>query len=119
MKNMSPTMWIPYSLTFVCKKPLSVKFTEKRNFLKLQFNNFQKIIAQSDYRVLVSAETEIIQTEGYSTGGPLSVTLADIHLIRTENDAVKPFKPVFYKQYDDDIYNRRNLLQKLLQKTEE
>ena len=37
-------------------------------------------------------------------GGPLSVTLADIHLIRTENDAVKPFKPVFYKQYDDDIY---------------
>ena len=52
-------------------------------------------------------------------GGPLSVTLADIHLIRTENDAVKPFKPVFYKQYDDDIYNRRNLLQKLLQKTEE
>ena len=59
------------------------------------------------------------QTEGYSMGGPLSVTLADIHLIRTENDAVKPFKPVFYKQYDDDIYNRRNLLQKLLQKTEE
>ena len=59
------------------------------------------------------------QTEDYSMGGPLSVTLADIHLIRTENDAVKPFKPVFYKQYDDDIYNRRNLLQKLLQKTEE
>ena len=59
---MSPTMWIPYSLTFLCKKPLSVKFTEKRNFPKLQLNNFQKIIDQSDYRVLVSAETEIIQT---------------------------------------------------------
>ena len=40
-------------------------------------------------------------------------------MIRTENDAVKPLKSVFYKQHNDDIYNRRNLLQKLLQKMEE
>ena len=40
-------------------------------------------------------------------GGPLSVTLADIHLIRTENDVVKPLKPLFYKRYVDDIYSRR------------
>ena len=39
-------------------------------------------------------------------GGPLSVTLADIHLIRTENDVVKPLKPLFYKRYVDDIYSR-------------
>ena len=47
------------------------------------------------------------QTEGCSMGGPLSVTLADIHLIRTENDVVKPLKPLFYKRYVDDIYSRR------------
>ena len=36
------------------------------------------------------------QTEGFSMGGPLSVTLADIHMIRTENDVVKPLKSLFY-----------------------
>ena len=39
-------------------------------------------------------------------GGPLSVTLADINMIRAENDVVKPMKPVFYKRYVDDIYSR-------------
>ena len=29
-------------------------------------------------------------------GGPLSVTLADIHMIRTENDVVKLLKSLFY-----------------------
>ena len=37
---------------------------------------------------------------------PLSVTLTDIHMIRTENDLVKPLKPVFYKRYVDDVYSR-------------
>ena len=40
-------------------------------------------------------------------GGPLSVTLADIHMIRTKNDVVKPLKPLFYKRYLDYIYSRR------------
>ena len=40
-------------------------------------------------------------------GGPLSLTLVDIHMIRTENDIVKPLKPLFYKRYVDDIYSRR------------
>ena len=40
-------------------------------------------------------------------GGSLSVTLTDIHMIRTENDVVKPLKPVFYKRYVDGIYSRR------------
>ena len=47
------------------------------------------------------------QTEGCSMGGPLSVTLADIHMTRTEKDIVTPLKPVFYKRFVDDIYNRR------------
>ena len=28
-------------------------------------------------------------------------------MIRTENDVVKPLKPVFHKRYVDDIYSRR------------
>ena len=47
------------------------------------------------------------QTEGCSMGGPLSVTLADIHMIRTEKDLVTPLKPIFYKRFADDIYTRR------------
>ena len=47
------------------------------------------------------------QTEGCSMGGPLSVTLADIHMIRTEKDIVTPLKPVFYKIFVDEIYTRR------------
>ena len=40
-------------------------------------------------------------------GGPLSVTLAEIHMIRMENDVVIPLKPIFYKRFVDDIINRR------------
>ena len=47
------------------------------------------------------------QTEGCSMGGPLSVTLADIHMIRTEKDIATPLKPIFYKRFADDIYTRR------------
>ena len=47
------------------------------------------------------------QTEGCSMGGSLSVTLADIHMIRTEKDIVIPLKPIFLKRSVDDIYTRR------------
>ena len=47
------------------------------------------------------------QTQSCSIGGPLSVTLTDFHMIRTENDVVKSLKPLFYKRYIDDIYTRR------------
>ena len=40
-------------------------------------------------------------------GGSLYVTLADIHMIRTEKDTVTPLKLIFYKRFVDDIYNRR------------
>ena len=40
-------------------------------------------------------------------GRPLSVTLADIHMIRIEKDIVTSLKPIFYKRLVDDIYNRR------------
>ena len=39
--------------------------------------------------------------------GTLSVTLADVHMIRTEKDIVTLLKPIFYKRFVDSIYNRR------------
>ena len=47
------------------------------------------------------------QTEGCSMEGPLSVTLADIHMIRTEKDIVTRLKLIFHKRFVDDIYTRR------------
>ena len=48
-------------------------------------------------------------------GGPLSVTLADIHMIPMETDMVVPSRPIFYKRYVDNIYNcsQKNSVDKL------
>ena len=47
------------------------------------------------------------QIDGCSMGGPLSVTLSDIHMTRTENNVAKPEKPLFYRRFVNDIINRR------------
>ena len=39
-------------------------------------------------------------------GGPLPVTLSDVHMIRMKTDVVLPIRPIFYRRYVDDIYNR-------------
>ena len=41
-------------------------------------------------------------------GRPLSVILADIHMVRTKNEVVKPMNPPFYKRFVDDIYSKRS-----------
>lgn len=38
-------------------------------------------------------------------GGPLLVTLADIHIIKMETDVVVPTKTIIYKQHVTKIYN--------------
>ena len=43
--------------------------------------------------------------------GPLSVIFADIHMVRAENEVVKPMNPPFYKRIMDDIYSRKNKIQ--------
>ena len=48
------------------------------------------------------------QIYGCAMSGPLSVILADIHMLRTENEVVKPMKSPFYKRFVDDIYSKRN-----------
>ena len=47
------------------------------------------------------------QIDGCSMGGPLPVTLSDIHMTRTENNVVRPEKPLFYRRFVDDIIKRR------------
>ena len=42
-------------------------------------------------------------------GGPLSVIFSDIYVVKMENDVVKPYKPIFYRRFVDDIHNRRKL----------
>ena len=44
-------------------------------------------------------------------GGPLSVILADIHMVRTENEVVEPMNPPFHERFVDDRYSRRNKFQ--------
>ena len=40
--------------------------------------------------------------------GALSVILADIYMVRTEIEVLKPMNPPFYKRFVDYIYSRRN-----------
>ena len=40
-------------------------------------------------------------------GGPLSVTLSDIHMISTENNVVKTEKLLFYRHFVDIIIKRK------------
>ena len=46
--------------------------------------------------------------DGSAMGGPLSVILADIHKVRTENEVVKPINLPFYERFVDGIYSKRN-----------
>ena len=48
------------------------------------------------------------QIDGCAIGGSLSVILADIHMVRTENEVVKRMNPPFYNQFVDNIYSRKN-----------
>ena len=47
------------------------------------------------------------QVEGCTIGGPLSVTFAEIHMVRMGNDIIIPLKPIFYRRFVEDIINRR------------
>ena len=66
-------------------------------------------------RLLIKLSTEVTftfndkfckQIDGCTMGGPLSVTFSDIYMTKMERDVVRPFNPIFYRRYVDDIYNR-------------
>ena len=69
-------------------------------------------------RLLIKLSTEVTftfnskfckQKDGSTIGGPLSVTFSDIYMAKMERDVVRPFNPIFYRRYVDDIYNRRKI----------
>ena len=47
-------------------------------------------------------------------GCPLSVILADLGMVRTENEVVKPMNPPFCKRFVDHIYIRRSKITSFL-----
>ena len=49
------------------------------------------------------------QVDGCPMGEPLSVTFSDIYMVKMENDAAIPSKPVFYRRFVDGSYSRREL----------
>ena len=46
------------------------------------------------------------QIDGCTMGGPLSVTLSDIYMTKTE-EVVKPTNSSFYKRYVDDRISKK------------
>ena len=54
------------------------------------------------------------QVDGFTMGGPLSVTFSDIYMVNMKNDVVIPSKPIFHCRFVDDIYSKRELGDKVL-----
>ena len=55
------------------------------------------------------------QIDGCAIGDPLSVILADVRMVRTENEVVKPISPPFCERLVNDIYSRTNKKTSFLQ----
>ena len=87
MKNMFLMIYNEKKVPKICSKTI---------FRRLMYKLITECAVQFNQNLLK-------QTEGCSLGGPLSVTLADMHMIRTEKD-IAPLKLIFYKIYVDDIY---------------
>ena len=91
---------INYIINEIYQKKKSPQICSKTIFKRLLYKLTTEVSFQFNYKLFK-------QTDGCTMGGPLSVTLSDIHMIRMETDVVVPIRPIFYKQYVDDIYNRR------------
>ena len=71
---------------------------------------FKSLLLKLATEVTFTINKELLrQTDGCTMWGLLSVTFSfsDIFMITMENDIVIPTKPIFYRRYVDDIYNRR------------
>ena len=91
---------INYIINEIYQKKKLPQICSKTIFKRLLSKLTTEVSFQFNYKLFK-------QTDGCTMGGPLSVTLSDIHMIRMETDVVVPIRPIFYKRYVDDIYNRR------------
>ena len=91
---------ISYIINEIYQKNKLPQICSKMIFKRLFYKLTTNVSFQFNYNLLK-------QTNGCTMGGPLFVTLADIHMIRVKNDVMVPIRPIFYKRYVVDIYNRR------------
>ena len=91
---------INYIINEIYQKKKLQQICSKTIFKRLLYKLTTEVSFQFNYKLFK-------QTNGCTMGGPLSVTLSDIHMIRMETDVVVPIRLIFYKRYIDDIYNRR------------
>ena len=91
---------INYIIKEIYQKKKLPQICSKTMFKRLLYKLTTEVSFQFNYKLFK-------QTDGCTMGGPLSVTLSDIHMMRMETDVVVPIRPIFYKRYVDDIYNRR------------
>ena len=80
----------------ICKKNKLPQRCSKIIFKILLYKLTTEVSFQFNYNLLK-------QTNGSSMRYPLSVILADIHMILMDTDVVVPIRPIFYKRYVDYI----------------
>ena len=90
---------INYIINEIYQKKKLPQLCSKTIFKRLLYKLTTEVSFQFNYKLFK-------QTDGCTMGGPLSVTLSDIHMIRMETDVVVRIRSIFYKLYVDDIYNR-------------
>ena len=71
-------------------------------------NIFKKLLYKVITWCIFSANNKVYkQRDGVSMGESLSVTFSGIFMNKMERDIVKLLKPIFYKRYLDDTYQRK------------
>ena len=69
---------------------------------------FKKLLRKLTKECTFSVNNRLIkQIDGYPMGGPISVVFANIYMCKMEDDVVAPLKPISYRRYVDDTYERR------------
>ena len=70
---------------------------------------FKKLLFMLTKRCAVSVTEKLLkEVDECPMDGPISVVFSDIFMCKMEFDVVVPAKPIFYKRYVDDTYERRN-----------
>ena len=82
---------INYIINEIYQKKKLPQLCSKTIFKRLLYKLTTEVSFQFNYKLFK-------QTDGCTIGGPLSVTLSDIHMIRMETDVVVPIRPIFYKR---------------------
>ena len=98
--NISGQVTINYIIYQICNEKNVSKICSKTIFKRLMYKLSTQCVFQFNQNLFK-------KIGGSSMGGPWSVTLRVLDMIKTEKHMGTPLKPIFYKKFVDDIYNRR------------